>query len=600
MSPELLSPIAISLKTAVTATVITFGLGTGLAWWMNCYLGKGKSLIETILTAPLVLPPTVVGFLLLLSLGNNGWLGQWLKAVGIRVVFTWYATVIAAIVVALPLMYKSAHSAFAAVDSDLIDCARTLGAAENTIFWRIILPLAKQGLIAGALLSFARALGEFGATLMLAGSIPGKTQTIPIAIYLAAENGEMDRALGLVIVLLAISLFVLLGINYGDHFTPSLINSRDRGSQAVRNNLTQGSCYLEVNIQKQLPNFLLDIAFKIEQKTNPLGILGISGSGKTTLLRCIAGLETPDQGKIILNQRILFDSAQGINLSPQERRVGLVWQDCALFPHLRVGENIAFGMPSKNSHRAIAREVKRQLKQLELSGFKRRYPDRLSGGEKQRVALARAFASQPQITLLDEPCSALDNNLKARLLNLLQQRLANYSGFSLYVTHNLTEAYSLCSQILIIDCGKAISFSSKSEIFNRPPNLATAQLVGCQNISPVKILSPNLVRATAWDCELQVESVIPEQSAYIGIHAHQLRFIDADRGVNIFSCWLTDSQILTDRVRLYLKLHSTPQHSQDYHLSVEVTLIEWQRLEPLTAPWYLQLEPKQIMLLKSK
>lgn len=131
MDYELLSPIAISLKTAVTATIITFCIGTTSAWWMNCYRGQGKNIIETILTAPLVLPPTVVGFLLLLLFGNNGWLGQWLKAMGIRVVFTWYATVIAAIVVAFPLMYKSAHSAFERVDSNLIDCARTLGATER-------------------------------------------------------------------------------------------------------------------------------------------------------------------------------------------------------------------------------------------------------------------------------------------------------------------------------------------------------------------------------------------------------------------------------------------------------------------------------------
>ena len=155
---DLYAPIAISLKTAVTATVITFILGTGFAWWMSCYRGKGKSVIEVILTAPLVLPPTVVGFLLLLTLGNNGWLGQGLRAIGIRVVFTWYATVIAAVVVAFPLMYKSAYSAFEGVDRNLVDCGRTLGAAESTIFWEIILPLAKPGLITGVLLTFARAL----------------------------------------------------------------------------------------------------------------------------------------------------------------------------------------------------------------------------------------------------------------------------------------------------------------------------------------------------------------------------------------------------------------------------------------------------------
>ena len=594
MYSDLLTPIAISLKTAVTATVITFCIGTMTAWWMSRYRGKGKNIIETILTAPLVLPPTVVGFLLLLTFGNNSWLGQWLRAIGIRVVFTWYATVIAATVVAFPLMYKSAYSAFRQVDRDLIDCARTLGAGGGAVFWRIIFPLAKPGLITGTLLSFARALGEFGATLMLAGSIPGKTQTIPIAIYLAAESGEMDRALWLVVVLLVISLSVLLGVNYGDRYIGSLF--KYRGGQAKRS-FPKNSISLEVNIKKQLPDFLLDIAFVIDRTTNPLGVLGISGSGKTTLLRCIAGLETPDRGAIVLNGRILYDSAKGINLTPQERQVGLVWQNYALFPHLSVGENIAFGVPSKSSS-AVVEEIDRQLQQVELTAMKQRLPQQLSGGEKQRVALARALASQPQITLLDEPCSALDTNLKARLLNLLRQRLASYPGLTLYVTHNLRSAYDLCPQLLVIERGKAIAFGSQTEIFNRPPNIATANLIGCQNISPAKVIASNRIAALAWRCNLQVNPSIPPKFAYIGIHAHRLAFVDTP-GVNVFPSWLANYQSSMDRIKLYLKLHSVSLDIYDYHLVVEVDPTKWQELQQLASPWYVRLAPNRIMLLKN-
>ena len=597
MYSDLLAPIAISLKTAITATVITFWLGTIIAWWMHRYRGKGKNLIETVLTAPLVLPPTVVGFVLLLLLGNNGWLGRLLGTIGVRVVFTWYATVIAATVVAFPLMYKSAYSAFRQVDRDLIDCAKTLGAKESTIFWRIIFPLAKSGLVTGTLLAFARALGEFGATLMLAGSIPGKTQTIPTAIYLAAESGDMDRALWLTIVLLIISSSILLSMNYGDRLTRSIVNRQYHGSQADRNNFSTDSLSLEVNIQKQLPNFLLDVAFKIDRATSPLGILGVSGSGKTTLLRCIAGLETPDRGIIVLNRRILFNSAKGINLSPQERQVGLVWQNYALFPHLSVGENIAFGMSSNSSQVEIKQEIDRQLQQVELTAFERRSPQQLSGGEKQRVALARALASQPQITLLDEPCSALDTNLKARLLHLLQQRLHSYLGLTLYITHNLREAYDLCPQLLIIDRGKAIAFGSRTAIFERPPNLATASLIGCQNISPARMISSNTVSALAWRCSLQVDSAISSNLAYIGIHAHHLAFVDAPR-VNVFPSWLANYQSSTDRIKLYLKLHSVASDRQDYHIVMVVGLAKWQELQQLATPWYIQLSPEQIILLE--
>ena len=396
------SPVWISLKTAITATIITFGIGVFAAWWMANYRGKAKGLIDGILTAPLVLPPTVVGFLLLLALGKNGLIGKVLDLVGIRVIFTWYATVIAAVVVSFPLMYKTALTAFQhTYDGNLIACARTLGASETTIFWRITVPLAKPGLIAGTLLAFARALGEFGATLILAGSIPGKTQTIPIAIFFAAESGAMDRALGLVIILLIISMSVILGANYwqdakatGQRKDPRLKGFAKEALARNRNSQKAPAISLEVNIQKQLPEFFLNIAFEIDSQQTPLGILGASGAGKSTLLKCIAGLETPDRGRIVLGDRILFDSAKGINLMPQERAVGLLFQDYALFPHLSVVENIAFGISAQESAFIVKQEVNKQLQQVNLSQMGKMMTHRLSGGEKQRVALARVLASK--------------------------------------------------------------------------------------------------------------------------------------------------------------------------------------------------------------
>jgi molybdate transport system permease protein len=597
MYSDFLIPLEISLKTTITATMITFCLGIMAAWWMNGYQGKAKSILETVLTAPLVLPPTVVGFLLLLTLGKNGWIGQLLDTVGVRVVFTWYATVIAATVVAFPLMYKSALSAFKQVDDNLIACARTLGAAETTIFWQIIIPLAKSGIITGTLLSFARALGEFGATLMLAGSIPGKTQTIPIAIYLAAESGSMDRAIVLVLILLAISFGITLGINYQNKGKSNYLRQSYRGRSAKRNRKPAEDIHLEVNIQKQLPNFLLNIAFKIDGTQNPLGILGVSGAGKTTLLRCIAGLETPDRGVILLNHKILFDSVKGINLPPQERAVGLVWQDYALFPHLSVGENIAFGMSADQSNSLVEQEIDRQLQQVELGTIKHRLTQQLSGGEKQRVALARALASNPQLTLLDETYSALDTNLKVRLLQLLRQRLNSYGGLTLYVTHDLPEAYDLCPQLLVIERGKAIAFNSKQNIFNYPPNLQTARLIGCQNFSSAKIIADQKIKAIDWQCSLQVEQPIPPTVSHIAIHAHHVSFVECAEGVNIFPVWLTGFRELTHRVMLNLKLHSVPHDRQDYHLLAEVDLAKWQQLQQLATPWYLQLASTQIILL---
>ncbi|MDJ0559164.1 MAG: molybdate ABC transporter permease subunit, partial [Microcystis sp. M53599_WE4] len=188
------SPLWISLKTATIALIIIFFLGIAAAYWMLGYRGRWKSLIEGVFIAPLILPPTVLGFILLLLFGKNGPLGQLLDLFNFRVVFTWYAAVITATVVAFPLMYKTTLGAFEQVDANLLQVARTLGASEGKIFWRLLLPLSFPGVLAGLTLAFARALGEFGATLMLAGNIPGQTQTIPMAIFFAVEAGAMTEA----------------------------------------------------------------------------------------------------------------------------------------------------------------------------------------------------------------------------------------------------------------------------------------------------------------------------------------------------------------------------------------------------------------------
>lgn len=208
------SPIWISLKTALTATFIVFFLGIAAAWYLANYKGRFKGLIDGLLTLPMVLPPTVAGFFLLLLLGKNGPVGRILFALGTSVIFTWQATVIAAAVVAFPLMYKTARGAFEQIDMNILNAARTLGVSEWTVFWRVSVPLARPGIAAGTVLAFARALGEFGATLMVAGAIPGKTQTIPIAIYFAAEGGEMDKALAWVLLITLISLTVMVLMNY--------------------------------------------------------------------------------------------------------------------------------------------------------------------------------------------------------------------------------------------------------------------------------------------------------------------------------------------------------------------------------------------------
>ena len=208
------SPLWISIKTAFAATIVAFIFGIAAARLVSGYKGKLKGLIDGLLTLPMVLPPTVVGFLLLVVLGKNSPVGKLLYSIGTQIIFSWSATVIAASVVAFPLMYKTARGAFEQIDTNVLNAARTLGVSEWRIFWRIMVPMAWPGVAAGSVLAFARALGEFGATLMVAGNIPGKTQTIPVAIYFAVEGGEMGKAVAWVVLIFGISLVVMTMMNY--------------------------------------------------------------------------------------------------------------------------------------------------------------------------------------------------------------------------------------------------------------------------------------------------------------------------------------------------------------------------------------------------
>jgi molybdate transport system permease protein len=204
------APLWISLKTTLVSTVIVFFLGIGVAQWVINLPPRAKTVLDAIFTFPMILPPTVLGFFLLLLLGSNSPVGQLLKALDLKVIFSWWATVIAGSVVAFPLMYRTARGAFEQIDRTVIDVARTLGLSQRKIFTKILLPLSLPGLMAGTALSFSRTLGEFGATLMIAGNIPKKTQTIPLAIFFAVEGGDMKTALVWVALIMLLSLLSMV------------------------------------------------------------------------------------------------------------------------------------------------------------------------------------------------------------------------------------------------------------------------------------------------------------------------------------------------------------------------------------------------------
>ena len=222
------SPLWISLKTAFLATIITSIIGIFISYKMANYKGRGRGFRDGIFTLPLILPPTVIGFFLLLICGKNGFVGKIFMSFNKNIIFSWSATVIAATVVAFPMMYRTCRSAFEQIDKNMISAARTLGLSETKIFFKIAMPLAWPGIIGGLVLSFARALGEFGATLMIAGNIPGKTQTMPVAIFFAVEGGDMNKAMLWVLIIVAISFIMIFLLNYWCDTQQKIIGNRGR------------------------------------------------------------------------------------------------------------------------------------------------------------------------------------------------------------------------------------------------------------------------------------------------------------------------------------------------------------------------------------
>lgn len=196
-------PLALTLKVALWATAINLVLGVAVAFGLSRWRSHMREVVDSVLTLPLVLPPTVLGYYLLVLLGRRGTFGAWLDRLGIELVFTWQGAVIASTLVAFPLVQKAARAAFEAVDPQLEDAARVLGLGGAATFFRVSLPLASRGITAGALLAFARAMGEFGATLMIAGNLPGRTQTLSVAIYAAAQAGD-DRSAGVMVAVTSI------------------------------------------------------------------------------------------------------------------------------------------------------------------------------------------------------------------------------------------------------------------------------------------------------------------------------------------------------------------------------------------------------------
>jgi molybdate transport system permease protein len=356
---------------------------------------------------------------------------------------------------------------------------------------------------------------------------------------------------------------------------------------------------LEVAIEKEVPGFRLAVEFSADG--TPLGLLGPSGSGKTMALRAIAGLETPDRGRIALGGRVLYDSERGINVPARDRRIGLLFQNYALFPHLTVAENISFGI------RHIApderqRRVAGHLAAVHLNDLAERYPATLSGGEQQRVALARALAIEPAALLLDEPFSALDTHLRGALERQLRETLGSYRGATVFVSHNLEEAYRVCEKLVVLSRGSVAAQGPKEEIFRHPPTLEVARVTGCKNFSAARRLADGRVEAVDWGCTLRVAQEFAQTPEHIAIRAHHVRIYPAGQAAreeseNVFPCWLAAMTETPFRVTLDLRTGAPAADPGDFHLQAEIFKQEWESFRDLPQPWAVELAADRVFLL---
>lgn len=307
---------------------------------------------------------------------------------------------------------------------------------------------------------------------------------------------------------------------------------------------------LSIDVKKKMGNFYLNIQFQSE--SSRIGILGASGCGKSMTLKSIAGIETPDEGEIIINDKVVYRSSQKVNIKPQKRNIGYLFQNYALFPTMTVAKNIGIGL--KGTKQENQKRVEEMIRTFQLEGLEERLPGELSGGQQQRVALARIMAYEPDVILLDEPFSALDMFLKDRLQQELVEMLKDYQGIVIMVSHSRDEIYRFSEELVIMDQGTVVTSGKTKEIFDNPKRKEAARLTGCKNFSKVRRIDEHRMKALDWGVEFCLERKIPEDISYVGFRAHEFIPVWGERQENCIRFQLEGSADLPFEKNFYLRL----------------------------------------------
>ena len=347
---------------------------------------------------------------------------------------------------------------------------------------------------------------------------------------------------------------------------------------------------IEVRIKKKLGNFQLDIDFKTEE--NRIGILGASGCGKSMTLKCIAGIEKPDEGRIIVDGTLLYDSAKKISLKPQKRHIGYLFQNYALFPTMTVEENIAAGLQGRKEEKR--RRVVEMMEKFQLLGLGKQLPGELSGGQQQRVALARIMAYEPEVILLDEPFSALDDFLKDRLAQEMLDLLKDYRGTVVLVSHSRDEIYRFTRELLTMADGMQISYGGTREIFANPGRKETARLTGCKNIAEAKRIEGRHLEVPEWGITLCLNENIPEKVAFVGVRAHEFIPVWGDAGSNCIPVNVKSSAILPFERKYFLAGAEGSEEDICWFLQRD----KWPLIDRKGMPDFLMMPEEKILLLE--
>ncbi|GHH69267.1 hypothetical protein GCM10018793_01460 [Streptomyces sulfonofaciens] len=508
-SGESVQAIRLSLVVSCWALGLSLLLGVPLAWLLARVDFPGKTLVRTLVLLPMVLPPTVGGVALLLGFGRRGLLGPWLEDwFGITLPFHTSGAVVAATFVSMPFLVISLEGALAGLRPRYEETAASLGASPLRVFGTVTLPMVAPGLVAGAALTWARALGEFGATITFAGNLPGTTQTLPLRVYLLLQD-DPEAATSVSLLLLAIAMAVLVALRgrwttaaaQGPAATPA-----DPGTPTAPEATAPDTAPPEATAPDTAPpeataqaatapdaaphrlppaapeedGHALDATVTGQDELTlsappgtTIAVVGPNGAGKTTLLRALLGL-TPRA-----TARLRLGGTDVTALATHRRQVAWVPQDGALFPHLTALGNTAYGLRARGVPRAEARRTAQQwLDRLGVGHLAHRRPAQLSGGQAGRVALARALAPRPRLLLLDEPLAALDQTTRAQVRHTLRTHLAGFGGVCLIVTHDPVEAVSLADRVLVLDHGRTVQDAPPAEVARRPRSPWVARMLG--------------------------------------------------------------------------------------------------------------------------